>query len=256
MALYRLTNYTRYNSDDLEALIDAVEAVLPGLLGYSLRRAFHRGTQEVLDERITLKDYSPSKPTKEVRSYQRVFGKTTITHRRLYVKTCSFWRATGDLRIVRPDKLWSSPEEALAACSQANGSCIPAGALEQLLWRVAGLYELPYSKSEEEVVGAILSRFPDLRVRYEDKRANTINGAERDRMRRQRALKSVLGMDHYCHKTATEFRGMEDFLSEYVGRKGIPQSETLDKLVLVTRAIRSYLTAAQPLLNELKKELK
>jgi len=182
--LFTLDNYTYYSTEDLAALVEALERQILASSG-SVNRAFlqaYSGEGERVGTSVSFKDYTTKKMDDGMGS--RAYVKPEKGYRR---------RAENDIRIVPPKRLWMNPLEALAACAGAEGedaSVLPAEAKQQLAERLAQLYQgLPFPRSGRNVAANLAAAAcrdsPPIRIL--SKRQGTIGKAEKHRVARHRA---------------------------------------------------------------------
>jgi hypothetical protein len=156
-----LTNYTRYDSEDLLALVNLVEA---GLNDHGCQVQW-TGTQP----RILFRKYATKTVWKNWNDYDADGGRQ-MSQVRNYTSTTSIWNAIGGgIGIVIPGKIFDDPLAELAALSEEGTRHIPYAMFRALWSAIIHLYptgrEAPagYKLTAEE---ALLRECPsDLQVR-------------------------------------------------------------------------------------------
>jgi hypothetical protein len=125
MSIFEIQNYTRYNTEDIEALLAALEGVLFGS-GDTVQS--WAGKTPLLGEKEVL----------EIRTYSPVQVEDH-SGRRNCVKEAVSYRRSSVVRIILPERLFSSPVEALSTAGDEYALATQE-ALNQLCQRLALLY--------------------------------------------------------------------------------------------------------------------
>ena len=126
MPIFTVENYTRYNTDDIIALMSAVEkAIYPAGVKPVAAQVWHRGVGRGNSSgTLRFKVYSP-KPGSE--NFVKGRGAHHVS--------------SEDVRIVVPERLYDSPVEALAATAE-GGHGVPPKLMEQLVEALVKRYDL------------------------------------------------------------------------------------------------------------------
>ena len=162
----RICNYTRYNTDDLLALLNAVEAAIPSYekkggvptLGNSIQRVSVTDIEPV----VTFKVFT-GVPRENASSH----GKGRVVHSRRLM-AAQRWRYPLEMRCIPPEKLHMNPMAALTAAGDGV-ELLPQHMVEELVERFCGFYAYwgyQYGKQTPDKPS-----ISGLQVRVESKRA-------------------------------------------------------------------------------------
>lgn len=169
-----LINYTRYNSEDLIALMEAVETAIeshgikcnpPGPLTLAGKKA-----------QFEFKDYNPKHKWRRTRTWDTAANKMTFMEIRTYTATAADWSVPGGIvSVIPPGQVYADAIEELSSVVDAE-ACIPFAMLSALWSDVVNLY--PASRegvggTPVKTVGDVIGKTPaaGLRVRIEPNRA-------------------------------------------------------------------------------------
>lgn len=169
-----LINYTRYNSEDLIALMEAVETAIeshgikcnpPGPLTLAGKKA-----------QFEFKDYNPKHKWRRTRTWDTAANKMTFREIRTYTSTTADWSVPGGIvSVIPPGQVYADAIEELSSVVNAE-ACIPFAMLSALWSDVVNLY--PASRegvggTPVKTVGDVIGKTPaaGLRVRIEPNRA-------------------------------------------------------------------------------------
>ena len=170
-----LINYTRYNSKDLIALMEAVETAIgaqgincnpPGPLTLAGKKA-----------QFEFKDYNPKHKWRRTRTWDTAANKMSFVEIRTYTATTADWGLPGGvLSVIPPGQVYADAIEELSSVVNEE-ACIPFAMLSVLWANVVDLY--PASREGvggtpvPTTVGDVIGKTPaaGLRVRIEANRA-------------------------------------------------------------------------------------
>ena len=200
MPLFEIKNFTRYNTEDLTAIFDAIEAKLTKVEPGGVHT--YRSRVEVkIDPTVSFKDYKPSQPFKRNSHWDNTQRRTVYTQVRQYIKAPPSWKRDPDIRLVPPEMIHVNPLSALAA---VETDTIPEEMLVLLVARIARLYSEDLVNSDE-----IVAACP---VRILPKRARTVGAAEKHRVARVAARKAWSSGNYALNQIN---RYTEDFTREH-----------------------------------------
>tara|TARA_Y100000310_G_scaffold310777_1_gene356377 strand:- start:203 stop:1069 length:867 start_codon:yes stop_codon:yes gene_type:complete len=202
MSLFRIENFTRYNTEDLQALLDSVEKAIQarGKVPQRARLHPHKDEEGRIGPTVTVKDYSPSEPYLTVSAYvprpgggggsnQNIRVRAYVKHKTGYLGT-----SAADIRIIQPNKLFVDPVEALAACDKHSilGDFLPAEATADLVARFLCLFSGTHTgwrgalrESGQEIQRAVMQDEPSVRIGK--RRAAKVGVEERHRVAKLKA---------------------------------------------------------------------
>lgn len=136
MSYFTLKNFTRYNTEDLEAVLRMVGQTSGGSPAL-LDRYVPSGP--FVEPVIMVKTYKPSALYRTEEAWNGPFTQRTSTQVRIYVKAVRTWsRPQQDVRLVDPKDLYDTPIEALAAVGGVE--VLPKEAVRQLCKRFSHFY--------------------------------------------------------------------------------------------------------------------
>lgn len=181
MSNFPIKNFTRYNTEDLEALLGrtadyvTVATGLPSKLDPRIQR-------------IEFHDYSPEDPIETYRTWDN--NKYNIHKRRKYV---------GPIKKARPERvpllvprmLWASPVESLAS-AMGEIECVPVEMLQWLSQGLVHMFQYDHWKHAKDGNSRPNIDISGLSLRIEKKAAKKIGTDERQREKLRLALGSVL----------------------------------------------------------------
>ena len=176
MAIFEINNFTRYNTEDLIAIFDAIESRLTTVEPGGVH-TYKRKVDVQISSTATFKDYKPSQHFKLHRRWDNSQGRMVSVRIRQHIKASARWRDP-DIRLVPPEMIHLDPLSALAA---AEENTIPGEMLTALVTRIASLYDGVDNLAE------IVAACP---VRILPKRARTVGAAEKHRVARAAARKA------------------------------------------------------------------
>lgn len=169
-----LINYTRYNSEDLIVLMEAVETAIethgvkcnpPGPLTLAGKKA-----------QFEFKDYNPKHKWRRTRKWDTAANKMSFVDVRTYMTTTADWSVPGGVvSVIPPGQVYADAIEELSSVVNEE-ACIPFAMLSVLWASVVNLY--PASRegvggTPVRTVGDVIEQTPaaGLRVRIEANRA-------------------------------------------------------------------------------------
>ena len=205
MPLFEIKNFTRYNTEDLIAIFDAIESRLTtvepgGVYMYSMYS--RTGKVDVqISSTATFKDYKPSQHFKLHRPWDNSQGRMVSVRIRQHIKATPGWKRDPDIRLVPPEMIHVDPLSALAAVEE---NTIPEEMLTALVTRIASLYSEGVDNLAE-----IVAACP---VRILPKRARTVGAAEKHRVARAAARKAWSSGNYALNQIN---RYTEDFTREH-----------------------------------------
>jgi hypothetical protein len=202
-----IVNYTRYNTEDLLALVNAVEE---GLKQQGCREAGFAWTGGNQPQ-IVFRDYSTKIMWVRQSRYDEAANKYVSSQVRNYVETSSSWnRIGGELAVVPPGKIHEDPLEALTAMSGDGAQRIPAAMLGDL-WR--GLIQFYPVARETQVspsypnhsgtsAGEVLAKKVPSRmgVRIEDRRGEKRPASDRNAKSRNNCRQRLTSATYYAKR--------------------------------------------------------
>jgi hypothetical protein len=193
MAIFTISNFTRYNTNDLLALLEVVEKRVVKHIGGASPTSIitWKPDAEKIPTVVILKTYTPGSVWETYTNYNN--GKKEQSKTRLYVKS-SGHVGSNEVRILDPAKMWDSPPEALAA---AEAGTIPKGAVIALARRFYKLYQGGDGISKET------DRLPSIRI--ENKQQKKVDSEERRRSAHSRAYKAWSSIDYPLGKVIYSF---------------------------------------------------
>jgi hypothetical protein len=262
--LYEVINYTFYNTEDLAALLAAVESELPerGVIPQrALLNRWHEEEGEV-GRRVYFKDFTTKKKVITHRTWDMVTSAPISWTERHYVKSAS-WRGAGsvnEVRIVSPHKLWDGPLEALAA--QGEVPLMPEDAKLQLAVRLVTLYRgmcdhNGCSEKGREVANVAVSVCGPIRIM--DKRSAVVDTAEKHRVAQHKARKSWQDADHALDKITRYVEVLSRANASAVktlNRSKVPMTDLQQQVSAAVEAAKAAVLKAQSLLRQIKAEQK
>ena len=202
MSTFEVKNYTRYNTEDLTGLLDAVDAAVISIAGGAERARLSpwgQGRDHVVSTVVAFKDYTTKTWVPEQK-----WGAGSNRQRRVFVKPQMGYsrRAENDIRIVPPNKLWTDPLAQLAACAAGNQDIfLPEEARVQLIQRLLTLYSgvsgwilTGLDPRGDRIYEQALSQAPQVRI--ERKRAAAVGTKEKHRVARHRARRAWFRSDY------------------------------------------------------------
>ena len=190
--LFKVKNYTRYNTEDLTGILRTIEAAIRSMLGWEPERApvvSYQPDGTTVSEVIAFKDYTTKKVSRREDKWDI---ETSPNFVRVYVKQTPFWRrcAENDIRIIPPRRLWTSPLEQLAATRDGDLH-LPPEARAQIIHRLLTFFKSTAHaplRDMEFMVARVLAEAPQIRIMA--KRAETIPTEEKHRVARHRAYRT------------------------------------------------------------------
>ena len=211
--LFEIQNFTHYNTEDIEALLIAIETAREDL-GLPVRKAstWKGGEKVPLDSAVILKDYQPSASHKDGGRQYVKRQPRRWTWDGLWSSVASAtpaYRAAGanTIRIVPSRKLALNPLEQLAGCGAGSQPVLPEEAQAQLCEALGGLYSYLSYKNKPEVRERALRLAP--RIRIETERQAVAGQEEKIRAARVRAGKAWAGALRAARKAAEHIYRME-----------------------------------------------
>jgi len=185
MPIFEIENYTRYNTDDLLAVLDAIEeSVAKAALPVKAATIYTRRNGSYRPGVLVFRDYNPTSLSMEG-SFVKSYGRT--------------YAANDQVGIVPPEKVFASPLEALAAVEKEQVK-LPMPALSQLVQRLSSFYDLTGSFNVWEqlwfaATKAVLESSGGVRIESEPDRVRTKGDRRRDQIQ---MLKGKLSDSHYA----------------------------------------------------------
>ena len=136
MSYFTIKNFTRYNTEDLEAVLRLAEQVSGGHPALLDR---YQKSGPLVAPVIMVKTYKPSALYRTEEAWNGPFTQRTSTQVRIYVKAVQTWsRPQQDVRLVDPKDLYDTPIEALAAVGGVE--VLPKEAVRQLCKRFSHFF--------------------------------------------------------------------------------------------------------------------
>jgi hypothetical protein len=264
--LFELQNYTHYNTDDLTALLRAVEAAIQEE-GRVASRAFLKGwtrTGDRIEGIVAVKDFTSKKPHTEV--FRGDDHKRYMVPN--YIKQNKGWRnpAHGEIRIQPPHRLWLNPLDQLAGCAGETAedeSYLPTEAKRQLAERMVLLFDgLGQGEgpdgwaATQRVIDTVVATGPQVRIM--GTRAATVDTAEKHRVARHRAHRTWSDTRHTVsrieHHLDALLRSNASALNA-LARSKVPLTEAEGAADRDIRAVKVALEHAQQSLQLLSPRL-
>ena len=179
---FHTKNFTRYNTEDLEALLGRIADYITVATGLPAK----------LDpriQRIEFHDYSPADPIETYRTWDSNNNNYNTHKRRKYV---------GPIKRARPERvpllvprmLWASPVEALAS-AMGEIECAPVEMLQRLSQDLVHMFQYDHWKHAKDGNSRPNIDISDLRLRIEKTAAKKAGNDERQREKLRLALGSV-----------------------------------------------------------------
>ena len=270
MTLLEVRNYTHYNTDDLIAVVAAVEAHLrTGEGGGALQTAWRcswRQEDGHIEPVVVFKDYSTVNTYCNTEFYDKASRSTRYANSRLYVKQKNRWGPPkkGEVRIIPPSKLWLDPLEQIAACKDGGDTLLPSEAVAQIVSLLVTFYAEGRMSTDERVTAGRKIVAQGLTVRVMPKRAAKVTTTERHRVALSDATASWSDVRHRLKRTQEEARRSAEHHSSAMNRLRrskvtlTPEmimmeenlSEALRRLDATHEALRALLSHLGVTLNE------
>jgi hypothetical protein len=151
----RIRNMTHYNTEDIVALVNAVEkqrSAAKFVWAYHVERSSVEGVEKVLE----LREFT-GKP----RQVRKSTGGPTMVR----LLAPARWRRPLTMRLVPPDKIYDSPLQSLSQAVNEEAPMLPEHMVEELAYAVASLFRsMSYADNERDL------NVRGLKVRIETKR--------------------------------------------------------------------------------------
>lgn len=190
---FRVLNYTRYNTDDLIALVNAVERVIPTntwrhgrpVLSNTALRVGVQGKEPVLTFKVFTG--APRENSKWNGQHRQIINRRLMAPSR--------WRYPLEMRCIPPEKVHANPIESLAA-STAEQEVLPASMVAEIVEKMTSLYEhwqYKYGSQtpDQPVISGLMVRIERKRAATEPKRTKRTVALERLERTRQEATYRV-----------------------------------------------------------------
>ena len=224
MTLLEVRNYTYYNTDDLIAVVEAVEAYLrKGEGGGALQTAWKtswRHDDGRIDPVVAFKDYGTAKTYRNTAFYDEASRCTRHANSRIYVKLNNRWGPPkkGEVRIIPPSKLWLDPLEQIAACKDGGDTLLPSEAVAQIVSLLVTFYSEGRVSLDERATAGRKIVAQGLTVRVMPKRAAKVTTTERHRVALADATDSWSDVRYRLKRTQEEARRSAEHHSSAMNR--------------------------------------
>lgn len=246
MAIFTINNFTRYNTDDLLALLEHVEkkvmahaqCVLP------VNVVPWQPNSARIPRTIILKTYNPASVYETFTD--SINGKKKTRKVRLYVKDIGN-HATNEVRLLEPQKMWDTPTEALAAA--ATGT-LPVEAVQALAARFHKLYHGAPGLQKNE-------KLPSIRI--EAKLQKSIDSAEKARSAHSRAYNAWSDTVYPLGKITSVFGNVKKTVDrglKVLSRSKVPTTPEQDRFVESIRILSVALQQTDACLKDIEVQLR
>ena len=267
MAIFTIQNYTYYNTEDLQALLEAAEDEIRQAKGLPLERVlisyYHPEMGRIADT-VSFKDYGTTTNFVEILQPDLRSGHSH-QRERLYVKQDPRWKRNpkNEVRIIPPRRLFLSPLEDLAACGDEEGNAgrfLPDTAKAQIARHLITMYQgwatnnwQHWRRVLDSAMAVAVQRMvrntPPIRIM--DKRAAVLGVEERHRVARHNALQAwqdgllaFKRMDEFREKVSKQHsKALAGLRRSKVPLAGIPRQvgEAVQKMEQASKELEELL---------------
>lgn len=226
----RLRNLSHYNTDDLLAIIDAVQASTPDA-DYTWSYSVEQSCVEGLDKVIEVREF-----TGQPRVSKKYQGNSVVYSRRSFLAP-SRWRDPMTFRVMPPEKLHESPIQTLTEATSDNPT-VPQYMVEEFAERVRGLWRQRTYKSEPAAmpdVSLMKIRISPSRLKGNKKRAALAR-------KRQLLHGETLRIEYRTEQALRATRAMREHVQKvlkYTVAMGMDASKVQGVLAAVSTALEA-----------------
>jgi len=252
MSIFNLKNFTHYNTDDIQTLLDLVEGSVLDYEGCAepVVRKRYGGSDIRIPLHIVLKEYAPKTLYEKKTTYNNAGRSHTVSDIRVYVKDTLHHTASNEVCIVSPEMLWDTPIEALAASSEH----MPEAAVLALALRFKELFTTQCGTDIEWTLHR--ASLPPIRI--EAKKSSRIDEAEHVRLVQARVFKSWFGVTHPMERVINYFEKANKIVGTGVRisqRSHVPLSPAQKAFVESVENLRKSINTVSTCLANMAQEL-
>lgn len=224
----KIVNFTRYNTDDLLALINRWESLLL-THGFREKAKFFPEVPTSDNDKygtFTFRDYAPSNPFTD-RYFWNGRHRESKRERNYCYADRDYRCDGGEIAIIPPSKIYVDPIEALTSM-EADEPHIPSEMLTKLWMTIGSTYLEEHKRRDEKEALAVRSVPTDLIVRISTKRATRRPKAASVQIARQKLGSKLWSVHYYQERSARELsralKGMK-IANKHAVRAGMPELE-------------------------------
>jgi len=251
----KIENFTRYNTNDLLALINRYESLLlqHGLRNTATYFPEERNPNSESEGKFLIRDYAPSSPYTDRYKWNGRLRETT--RERNYCYSDRDYRCDGgEIAIIPPGKIYVDPIEALTSM-EADEPSIPSDMLTKLWMTINETYLEGHQRRDEKTSLAARSVPTDLSVRITTKRASRRPKEAAAQVARKQLGNKLWTVTYYQERGARELtralRGIT-IANKHAARAGMPEVDasqleellkTLDELTSTARKYKDHVNS-------------